>query len=513
VLLLICCVNLAGLQTARNDTRRREFGIRMSLGAGAGRLTRQLLTESLVLAMLGGGAGVGLSLLLNNYLQSSFYSMDYAGRPLHYDFTPDFRVLIAVLAVSTAAGLLMGTWPARKAAHESLRARSTGTGRATPAGRYLVGAQAGFAVALAAVAGLLIASAQGILGGHNFEPSHVALIRLRPRLIQYTPAEAQQYIRKVLRQLQDSPEVESASLVGNGVALLGGTGTVSLPGASAGREAEIGRIQIGPRYFETMRTSILQGREFAPGDDTGAPLVAIVNEALVRRLWKESPAIGATLLVNRQPHQVIGIVANVELQSRDESAEPYVYTAFWQDATAVDARLCIRVKGDPAAMVAALARSVNRVAPDVPVTETIPLSRQLDGTTRALQLTAAFVSYAAILAIGLSIVGLYGALASAVQRRRKEMGIRLAVGANPTELLAMVVKEGMSVIVAGVMFGVAMAIAATQVLRHLLYGSGSSDMTIYLAASLVVLVASLIACSIPAYRAASVEPLSALREE
>jgi predicted permease len=515
VLLLICCVNLAGLQIARNDTRVREFEIRASLGAGAGRITRQLLTESLVLAVVGGLAGLCVSLLLGGYLQSSFYTLDSAGRPLHYDVTPDFNVTIAVLGISSAAGFLLGIYPALRAAWTSgqtqMRDRSAGATR-QPLGYGLAGVQTAFAVALAVVAGLLMVGAHGVLGGRNFDPSHVALMRLRPRLVQYTPAKAQSYLRNVMQTLEAMPAVESATLVGNGVALLGGSAKVSLPG-SPDSPAEAGHVLIGPRYFETLKTPLLQGREFGSHDNGAGPPVAVVNEVLARQIGKQGSVIGATVLVNQRAHRVVGVAANVELQSRSEVIEPYIFTPFWQNPAMVDARLCIRVKGDPAAIVPSLARAVNQVDPDVPVTETVTLRLQLEGSIRALRLTATFVAYAALLAIGLSVLGLYGVLAFSVQRRSKEMGIRMAIGARPAELVAMVVREGMAVILSGAALGLCLAMGAAGLVRHLLYGSGSSDAAIYVTAALLVVTTGLFACSIPAWRAATVEPLRALRED
>lgn len=501
---------------ARNSVRVREFGIRASLGAGLGRLTRQLLTESLVLALIGGALGIASSLLLSAWLQAAFYSTDSQGHRLYYNFTPEIPVAMTVLGVSTLAGFLIGSAPAfqvgRAAGNESLKKLSSVNGR-TPAGRWLAGVQAGLAIPLAVAAGLLLASAHGILAGANFEPTHVALLRLRPRLIQYSPEKAQRYLKKVMQILEAAPGVESASLIGNGVALVGSTASVSLPGWANGLTADAGRILIGPRYFETLRTPILQGREFDLRDNVRSAPVAVVNEAAAGRFWNGGPVIGSMVLVNQRPHQVIGVVSNVELQMRDHPAEAFVYTPFWQDPAMVDARLCVRVKGDPSTRVGSLAREVNQVDPDVPVTDTIALQLQLAGTTRTLQITAAFVSYAAVVAILLSVIGLYGALSYSVSRRTKEIGIRLAIGARPSAVLRMVLREGMSVILVGVTIGLGLALAASQLIRHLLYGSNSGDAAIYLTVTIVVFAASVVACWIPARRAASVEPIAALRED
>ena len=517
VLLLVCCVNLAGLLIARNSARTREFAIRTSLGAGSRRLAGQLITESLLLAICGGGLGMLFSLVLTGALNAMFYSLDVEGRPLYYNFNPEPPVILAVLAVSMAAGFLAGIIPALKSirtdAAESLKRHGTAVGAGLRLGRWLAGAQAVVAVALAAGAGLIAGSAHMLIAGINFEASHVALMRLRPRLLEYSPEKAQQFIRSAIGRLEALPGVESASMVGTGAALVGTGAKVALPGWTDSQAIECGYIEIGPRYFEALRTPIVHGREFDGRDTIRSLPVAIVSEALARRFWPEGSAMDATLMVNRRPRQVVGIVKDVPFRNRGEPARPYVFAPFWQNGAQVDARLLMRVKGDPAAMLPALVREVNRVDPDVPITETIPLTLQLSGSISSERITAGFVSYAAVLAVLLSAIGLYGALAFSVSRRTKEIGIRMAVGAGSREVLRLVIREGMTVVFVGVAGGLGLAIAATGTIRHLLYGSGGGDARVYAGAALVVAGAGLLACWVPARRAASVEPVTALREE
>ncbi len=517
VLLLVCCVNLAGLLIARNSARTREFAIRASLGAGSLRLMRQLITESLLLAIGGGGLGILFSLVLAGALNSSFYSVDIGGRPLYYNFAPEPRVILAAIAISIGVGMLVGVVPALKSlrsdAAGDLKYQSSGVSAGPRFGRWLAGAQAGAAVALAAVAGLLTTSAHMLTAGVNFDASHVALLRLRPRLVQYSPEKAQQLVRAVMDRLAAAPAVESATMSGVGAILVGREAQVSLPEWPDLQALKSGYLDVGPRYFETLRIPMLRGREFDGRDTVQSPPVAIVSDTLARRLWPSGAAVGATLMVNRQPHQVVGIVMDVPLQSRGTPLEPFVYTPFWQGAAQVDAQLAVRVKGDAAAMLPALVREVNRVDPDVPIADTITLSLREAVSDRSLWITASFVSYAAMLAILLSGIGLYGALAFSVSRRTKEIGIRMAVGATSAEVLAMVVREGMSVILTGAVIGVGLATGATRLVRHLLYGSGAADAQVYAIAALVVASVGLFACWIPARRAARVEPVIALRDQ
>src|SRR5262249_28478033 len=201
-----------------------------------------------------------------------------------------------------------------------------------------------------------------------------------------------------------------------------------------------GYLEIGPRYFETLRTRLLGGREFDARDTIQSPSVAVVNEELASRLWPAGTAIGEILIVNGRPRQVLGVVKDVALQSRAAPVTPYVFIPFWQNPAQVDARLALRVKGDPSAMLPILMRTVNQVDPDVPIAETITLPLQIAGSIRSERITASFISYAGILAVLLSGIGLYGATAFLVSRRTREVGIRMALCAKSADVLAMVVR-------------------------------------------------------------------------
>lgn len=308
------------------------------------------------------------------------------------------------------------------------------------------------------------------------------------------------------------PAVESATMA-NAAVLVGRDTQVSLPGRPEIQSLHCSLLSIGPRYFDTVRIPFLRGRDFDSRDNVQSPHVAIVSDALARRLWPSGAAVGATVLVDRRPYQVVGIATDVSLQTRGSPLLPFVYTAFWQSAAQVDASLAVRVKGDPGAMLPALARELSRVDPDVPVAETVTLASQIGASLQSERITAGFVSFAAVLAILLTGVGLYGALAFAVSRRTREIGIRIAVGAQAAGVLAMVIREGMTVVLAGIALGLGLALASVRMVRHLLYGSGSADAQIYVAAALVVAGAGLIACWFPARRAASIEPITALRDQ
>ena len=517
VLLMICCANLSGLLIARNSARTRELAIRMSLGAGRLRLIRLLVAESWVLALCGGALGAAFSIALTKALNARFYSVDVEGHPMYYNFDFQPKILVAVLAVSLMAGLAFGIGPALRVAHrdttERLKRQSTAVSADPRGGRWLAGIQAGIAVALAAVSGLLLSSDRLMMSGANFDVSHIALMRLRPRLVNYPLETAQHYLRSVVQKLNGTPGVESASMVSPGSVLMGGDARVSLPDWPDGRGMAAGYIEIAPRYFETLRTPVLRGREFDERDTLYSPRVAIVSETLARHLWAAGAVIGSLVIVNHEIRQVVGVVADIPLQSRFELQQPYVYVPFWQNAAEMDARLCIRVKGNPAAMLPQLVKVANRIDPAVPIAETIPLSVSMAGMLSHLRITATFVSYSAGLALLLTGLGLYGVLAFSVSRRTKEIGLRLAVGASVVEVFAMLMREGMAAVCIGIAMGVPLAIAGSGLVRHLLYGSAENDIRVYGCAVLMIAAIGAFSCSIPARRAARLDAASALRQE
>jgi putative ABC transport system permease protein len=513
VLMLVCCANLAGLLTAQGAARSREFSIRQSLGAGRTRVIRQFMTESLMLALAGGVGGVMVSRAFIGVIAALFYAVDDEGHPRYFDFSLTPGLALATIAAAVAAGCLFSVLPAFKTARGEAGLNERSSTSRWSSGRWLLGAQAAIAVALVAVSALLTTSARLAVNGTTFESSHVALMRLRPRLVKYTPAHAQQFQRDVVQRLSAVPGVQSVSMVGIGAILGGGATNVGLPTSAPDQRVRAGYNEIGPRYFETLRMPILGGREFDEHDTAQSLRVAMVNETLARRLWPHGSPIGATIVARNVVQQVVGVVADARIESRTEARQPFVYAPFWQNPGQIDSRLAIRVAGDPAAMLPVLMREVNRVDPDVPIAETITLPLQLAGWARPVRLTATFVGYSAGLAVVLTAIGLYGTLAFAVARRTREIGIRMALGAARARVLGLILRDGMTVVVAGALAGLVLAAAGSRLVAHLLYGSASADWVFYVGGAIVVLSVGVLASLMPALQAAAVEPLVALRHE
>ncbi len=514
VLLVVCCANVGGLLSARSAAREGEFAIRVSLGAGPLRIVRQVMTESLLLALAGGAAGLALSRIFIGALARMFFSMDDEGHPLYYDFSQSSGVLLATMTAALAAGVLFSVLPAiravrRPASPSTLR---TASGRWSAA-RSLLAAQAAAAVTMLAIAALLASSARIVLTGRNYETAHVALMRVRPRLIKYTPEQAQRFQRDVIQRVRAIPSVESVSMVGVGSVLGGGTAKAALPEWSGGQRLTVNYNEVGPAYFATLRTPIILGREFDEHDTMQSEPVALVNQTLATRLWSDGRAIGSTIVVGRTPRHIVGVVADVSIKGRNDPPDLWVYTPFWQNPGEIDSRIAVRAAGDPAALLPELAREVHRADPNVPIAETITLPMRMAGLTRPVRVGAVFIGYAASLAMLLTAVGLYGALAFAVSRRTKEIGIRLALGEERGRLIASIVREGVTVVLAGTVAGVVLAIAASRLVAHLLYGSTREDWMFYAAAAAIVASVGLAASLLPARRAAAVDPIVALRQE
>ena len=511
VLLVVCCANVAGLLGAQSLARRAEFAIRVSLGAAPLRIVRQVMTESLLLACAGGVGGVLLSRMFIAALARMFFSVDDEGHSLYYDFSQSNGTVLVTLIAAVVAGTVFSIMPALRSVRNPA-ASKTASARWSTA-RWLLAAQAAVAVAMLATAALLAFSARTVLEGRNYESAHVALMRVRPRLLKYTPDRAQRFQHDAIEQLRAVPSVQSVSMVGIGTVLGGASTQAGLPGWPSTQRLTVGYNEVGPAYFATLRTPVLSGREFDDRDTVRSPPVAVVGEALAARLWPDGGALGSTVVVGDGARQVVGVVGDVSMKSRGEPADLWVFTPFWQNPKQIDSRIAIRTAGDPAALLPELARAVHRIDANVPIAETITLPVRLSGLTRPVRVGATFIGYAATLAMLLTAVGLYGALAFAVSRRTKEIGIRVALGAPRRGVLASVVNEGLRVILAGAAAGVGLAVVAARTVSHLLYGAAGADWLFYAAAVSVVAAVGLGASLVPACRAAAIDPVVALRQE
>ncbi len=523
VLLLLACANLAGLLIARGVGRRKEIALRLSIGASRWRVMRQLVTESLMLALAACALGVVCSIWMKDLLLA-FYAKDSEGYTHLTGLQLSPWVLAASLSIGIAAGLLFGVLPAILASRQDLATAlkaadaGSGTGRAPRVGTMLLVGQIALSLAMVVSAGLLARSASAVQGGMNIDAAHVDVLRLRPRLMQYTPEQAQAFHREAVRALEATPGIRSASLArGVGfVWLSGGNVRVRQTGdASGGDSLRVDSQEVAPRYFETLGIPLISGREFEPRDRPGAPRVVVINESLARRLWPGEPPLGRTIIINDLPFEIVGVSKDAEPRSLTQRPKPQVYVAFWQNnfEPQIDARMCVRVAGDPAQMLTVIRRAIAQVDANVPISEDMPLRDQISATYMPVILGSRVLVCSALMALGLSAIGLYGLLAHAVGRRTREIGIRIALGARPARVLAVVLRQGMTTIAIGVAAGLIVTFWATKLLARWLYGIGTHDTLVFAAGALVLVTVGFAACWVPARRASRVDPLIALRTE
>ena len=514
--LLIACANLAGLLLARSTARRKEIAIRLALGAGRARLIRQLLTESLLLSILGGLAGLVVAFWAKDLIASFF---TYSISDLDLRINPP--VLAFTLIVSIITGLIFGLAPALESTRFSLVAALKDSGaptghRLSKLRATLVVAQVSLSLLLLVGAGLLIQSVHSVLAGPGYDPNHIAHFRLRPSRLGYNAQRAQTYYRELIAHLGSLPGVDSAVIANVPPnAAWGNMVSVFLPGqepTSPDDKFRVDSNDIMSGFFEMLKMPLLRGRSFNEGDRRGSALTVIVNETLARRLWPEGEALGLPLFIDGKEHTVIGVAKDSHPRKSGEGPIPYLYRSFWQ-TNGIDSRLFVRVSGEPRQMLAKLRSEIAAVDPDVHVGQEMTLGERAALSYEAERLISSVLTSAGLLALFLSILGLYGLLSYSVSQRTREIGIRIALGAQADDVVALVVRQGVKLAVLGAAIGLASAFALTRVLSSYLYGIDPRDPLTFVAVSALLVGTALAACYLPARRAAKVDPMVSLRCE
>lgn len=516
-LALIACANLAALLVTRGLARAPEIALRYSLGAGRGRVVRQLLAESLLLGGAGGALGVGLSVVLVRALMG-FFLADSEAFPHFFYLSLDARILAFALAATLGAVLLFGLLPAVAASRVPLARQTQGArvvGRAR--GRMvLVATQVALALTLVTGAVLLARSFATLMRRQSFDSTHVALVRLRPQMIGYDGARAEAYLHRVVARLDAMPDVRDVAFA-RGIGFIWSAGPNALPVGLGAQDTvlEANARPVSPGFLAAMRIPLLAGREFTVGDDTAAALVAIVTRGVARELWPAGPVLGRTLTMGGKHFRVVGVAPDYSPHSLTEPVRPMVLIPYWQNAFGpeIDARLAVRVRGDPVAALPRLRRAVAAVDPAVPVTELLSLDEQLAAENTSIRLGALVLEYAAGVALFLAALGLYGVIGYLVERRRREIGVRVAIGASPAEVVSLILRQGLRATALGTLAGLLLALAASRLLAAYLVGVAPRDPVAFGAAAATVATVALVATWLPARRAARVDPMTALRAE
>jgi len=525
-LLLIACANLAGLLLARGVTRRREIAIRLAIGAGRTRVVRQLLTESLLLSCAGGAGGLALSVVAKRLL-SDFYSTDSEGFHHLYDLSLDWRVLLYSMALALVTGTLFGLLPAiRGSRQDPITDLKDGGSAWQPTRSWmrqaLVIAQLALAMVLVICSGLLVRSALQVRHGTNFDPEHMGVLRLRPELVKYTQAQTESLLRRVNQRLRGMAGVESTAFMEGGEGLVwdwesGRSARVSLSAQPQDQPPglEVHKQDVSEAFFRTLRIPVLQGREFGEQDRAGSPLVAVLNQTLAQHLWPDKSAVGQTLFIDAKPFQIVGVSADLQPGNSTRASEPHVYLSYRQsNATREgDIRFAVRLAGDPAPALREIRRALQATDPNVPIGEDMPMAEQLGLEYMPVILAQNVMLFCGVLALCLSVMGLFSMVAFTVRTRTRELGIRMALGAQREEVLRLVVAQGTKLALVGVAIGALAALLSTRLLASLLFGVKATDPITYLCAALLLVIAGTAACYLPARKATRVDPVQALHRE
>ncbi len=524
LILLIACANIANLSLARATARRKEIAVRLALGAGRFRLIRQLLTESLLLAGLGGALGLALAWWGNRFLLALMAS----GRtPVSLNATLDARALMFTAAASVLACILFGIAPAWRATAVDLTpalkdgSRSAEGGARLPAGKSLVVMQVALSLSLLITAGLFARSLGKLYTlDAGFKKENVLMVSTDPRMIGYQGKQVAALYQRLLERFKTIPGVRSASL--GGVGLLGESGgaiPIIIPHAQ-GRPAPPGEPQrpfigaVTPEYFETVGMTILRGRSFTARDfdkESGQKAV-IVNEAFARYYFGEADPIGQRFGYNGagDGHEIVGVVKDAKQSSLREPAQPIWYGAgFGQVSTTFQ----LRTTADPTGVITAVRQAAREIDGNLPLYNIKTLARRVDESLAQERLISALSSFFGLLSLSLAGIGLYGILAYAVSRRTREIGIRIALGAQPGAVLRMVLRQGLMLTLLGVGFGLAASLGATRLLESQLFGVTPTDPVTFVIAPILLLTVALLAGLVPARRATKVDPLIAIRQE
>ncbi len=525
VVLLIACVNVANLQLARATARQKEIAVRLSIGAGRGRLVRQLLTESVLLGVLGGALG----LLLAGWGVNLLTAVLSMGRsPILFSFSATGRLLSFTAAISLLTGVLFGLAPALAATRVDLTPMFKGGAERSTSGpwrrrlaRSLVIAQMALALALLVGAGLLVRTLQRLYTvDPGFEREKVLLTWVLPALHGYDQARESALYRELLTRMNAIPGVQSATL--SRFRLVTGRPYrdvwVRRTGPSAEERRHVYCGVVGPRFFETMGIALVQGREFSVTDDAAAPRVALISESLARTAFPGGHAIGRQIGFEGSrtgaDAQVIGVVRdlNRRLVERPEEAVYIPVTQAPPDSLG-QMNLVLRTTASPVSITTAVRSAVGSIDKDLPVEGFQTQAQEVDDYLGGRRSLAEILGFFGALALLLAAIGLYGTMSYAVGRRTREIGIRLALGAQRTDMLWMVLREASLQVVAGIAAGAAIALAATRLIASLLFEVGATDPVTFAAAIFVLTATALAASYLPARRATRVDPMASLRYE
>lgn len=517
LLLLLACVNVANLFLARARDRRREMGIRMSLGAGRGRIVQQILTESLMFSFVAGLAGLAIAKVSVGLLSAFRPPID---GPWSVDVEMDTTVLLFTAAVSLAAGFAFGMAPALQAAKTDTVASVKGTGGRVGRSRMssgLVVAQIALSLILLTSAGLFLRSLQAatrIDPGFD-DPTNLAMASVDPRLQGYDEPQTRDFWDRVLVDVGRLPDVASAALTSTPpLGLSSSDRSVAIPGYefAENERSSLHFAYVSEGYVETMGIDLVEGRTFAAADDADAPPVMVVNRRFADRFWPGESGVGKTVETAGESWTVVGVVETGKYGSLSEDPTEYMYLPHRQRFRS-DLTLVVRARTDAQGVMQSIRETVRRMDPDMPVYDVRTMEDHMGIALLPARLGGTVLGIFGLLGLVLAAVGIYGVMAYSVSQRKRELGIRVAMGADRRSVLRLVLGEGMKLAVIGTVIGIAAALGAARLVQGLLYDVSAVDPVAFTLVPATLVAVAILAVYIPARRAASMDPMGALKAE
>jgi len=521
--LLIACANVANLLLARAAARRKEIAIRVALGATRGRVIRQLLTESLLLALCGGLLGMLLAIWAVHLL----VSLAPSSVPLSAGVGLDTRVVVFTLGISFVTAILFGLAPAFQASKVDLNETLKAGGRNT-AGSGSQRVRSLLVVSEIALAGLLLIGAALLVKSFfrlqnvspGFDPSNVLTFQISLPPAQYADdTKSSNFYRQLQERMKSLPGVQSVSGT-TALPMSSGSGYTSFtiagrPPLPPGEFLFAEHIALFPDYFRTMRIPMLKGREFAAQDSFKDAPVAVINEAMAKLYWPNEDPIGKRILIDYDQgvaREIVGVTSNVRHFGLDAEPKPEMYVPQYQYES-LSSYLTVRTTNDPQTLVPAAAQAARDIDKDVPVYNTLSMEETISTSLARQRFSMLLMSIFAGIAAVLACIGLYGVMAYSVYQRHNELGIRLALGAQTRDILRLIVGHGLKLALIGIAIGLVGAFLLTRVISSLLYGVSATDPFIFVGIALLLTVVALISSLVPARRATRVDPMIALRGE
>jgi predicted permease len=527
LILLIACANVANLMLARAAARRKEIGIRLALGASRVRLIRQLLTESLLLSLLGGALGLLLAFWVTDLMEGFVPVLQY--NIVENFFALDSRALVFTLVISLATGLIFGLAPAWHSSNPDvvpvlkgdLNAGQLGKRRRLTLRPALVVVQVALSLAVLVCGGLFIKSfRQAQTMDPGFATKEALIATIDPELVGYDSERSRNFYRQAIERASTLPGVEAAAAArllplgdssnSNGPVLKEGE---TLARGSAGRTIMTNVISAG--YFRAMQIPIVDGRDFDDRDHVKSQRVVIINQHMAETLWPGESAVGKRITVGTESRDLIevaGVVKTGKYRNLAEDAKSFIYYPMTQRRPA-NMSIVMRTSVDPRGLAGAIRKEVQNIDRSVPVSSVKTMTEHLTYALWAPNMAAAFSLAFGVVAILLSAVGLYSVMAYVVSQRTREVGIRMALGANRADVMKMITVQGMRLAVIGIVIGLLLSVGLARALSSLLIGVSGYDVTTFVVVSALLVFVAFIACYLPARRATKINPLVALRYE